>query len=135
MHDEREPGPPRVLVVDDEPVIAEVTAMLVALKGFETRSTTDPWEALEWICSKAFQPDVLLTDIDMPEVTGCDLATLARTELPKLPLLFASGRQDDCGVREGHWRPPCEFLPKPYAVEMLHEALDRVVQHAHDASF
>jgi CheY-like chemotaxis protein len=62
----------RVLVVDDEPIIADTLALIVSQGGDETLAVYGGIEAIE--AAKAFKPHVLLTDVMMPDLDGAELA-------------------------------------------------------------
>ena len=82
---------PSVFVVDDEPVIATTLATILRLNGgFRARSFTKPLEALEAIRLEA--PDLLITDVVMPLLSGIDLAIQVRELCPDCKVLLVSGQ-------------------------------------------
>ena len=78
----------QIFVVDDEPVIASTLAAILQMNGFSTRFFTSPLEALAAARSKA--PDLLVSDVTMPGISGIDLAMKMRAQYPKVqdPALF-----------------------------------------------
>jgi CheY-like chemotaxis protein len=68
----------RVLVVEDQPEIAEGMAALLARNGHQVKISTDSREALE--AAKAFHPDIAFLDLGMPHIDGCELARLFRED-------------------------------------------------------
>ena len=81
---------PRVLVVDDERVIADTLAMILNRSGFEARVSYSGDVALEMAAT--FQPDLLISDVIMPGITGVELAIKFRAVLPTCKVLLFSGQ-------------------------------------------
>ncbi len=83
--------PLRVFVVDDEDVIASSMAMILRFQGgFHARSFTDPLAALT--AAKGDPPDLLISDVVMPELSGIDLAIQIREFCPNCKVLLFSGQ-------------------------------------------
>jgi DNA-binding NtrC family response regulator len=83
--------PLRVFVVDDEDVIASSLAMILRFQGgFHARSFTNPLEALQ--AARLDAPDLLISDIVMPEMSGTDLAIQLRECCPDCKVLLFSGQ-------------------------------------------
>jgi CheY-like chemotaxis protein len=80
---------PRIFVVDDEPVIATTIATILRLNGYSANSFTSPLEALTAARSRA--PDLLISDVVMPDVSGIDLAIQMRAQFPTCKILLLSG--------------------------------------------
>lgn len=68
----------RVLVVDDEPLIAEIVTTLLQCDGFAVEMTTDSIQALARITAEPSRFDVLVSDHDMPQLCGSELIDRAR---------------------------------------------------------
>jgi CheY-like chemotaxis protein len=90
------PIKPKILVADDEPVIADTLAMILNQSGFEARAVYSGEEAVE-VASK-FAPDMLVCDVIMAELNGVETAILMRTFLPKLKVLLFSGQAASADV-------------------------------------
>jgi CheY-like chemotaxis protein len=80
---------PRIFVVDDEPVIASTIAAILQLHGYSANSFTSPLEALTAARSRA--PDLLVSDVAMPGISGIDLAIQMRAQFPTCRILLLSG--------------------------------------------
>jgi len=85
-----DPRKPVVLVVDDEAVIADTLATILSRHGFSTLVAYDGNAALE--AAKLVPPDLLLTDVVMPGISGVDLAIAIRESLPNCKVLLFSGQ-------------------------------------------
>jgi len=80
---------PVVFVVDDEPLIALTLAMVLQSSGFDATSFTDPLEAFRAAHFEA--PDLLLSDVMMPFLSGIDLAAKVKAFCPDCKVLLLSG--------------------------------------------
>jgi CheY-like chemotaxis protein len=81
---------PRVFVVDDEPVIASSLAAILKLHGYSATFFTSPLDALTAARSKA--PDLLISDVVMPGISGIDLAIQMKAQYPDCKILLFSGQ-------------------------------------------
>jgi len=107
------PGRTKVLVVDDQKLIADTLAEILANAGYETMAAYDGWEALE--TAGRFHPDWLLSDVLMPRMNGVELAITLRQKDPRLTILLFSGQAGISdilleGQRRGY---EFELLAKP----------------------
>ncbi|MBB5066115.1 response regulator [Granulicella mallensis] len=104
---------PRVLVADDEQVIANTLAIILNQSGFEARAVYSGEKAVEAI--DEFQPDMLISDVIMTGMTGIEAAIQMREKLPKCKILLFSGQAATADLLErarsqGH---EFEILAKP----------------------
>jgi len=81
---------PRVFVVDDEEIIASTVAMILRQQGFDATAFSNPLEALRAARSDA--PDLLISDVVMPDLSGIDLAIQLRDFCPNCQILLFSGQ-------------------------------------------
>ena len=81
---------PKVLVVDDDPLILKLVKDQLATSGYQPILASSGEEALE-IAKNNNSIDLLLTDILMPGITGIDLAKQFSTSYPQVKILFMSG--------------------------------------------
>ena len=104
---------PAVFVVDDEPVIASTLAAILKLNGYSAISFTSPLKALEAARSKA--PDLLISDVMMPDISGIDLAIQVKARYPKCKVLLFSSQASTQDLLEGARRQGHDFelLQKP----------------------
>ena len=80
-----------VLVVDDEPGIGSILRIKLRLAGFDVTTTTSGAEAIELI--RRQEPDIVLLDILMPDVTGMDVLEKVRT-FSQVPIIVFSAKPD-----------------------------------------
>jgi DNA-binding NtrC family response regulator len=120
---------PRVYVVDDEPVIASSLAIILRQLGFESKSFTEPPEALNAALSEAL--DLLISDVVMPVLSGIDLAIQIQERCPNCKVLLFSGQSATTGMLEnaralGH---NFELLLKPVHPKDLLREIRKVTGH------
>ena len=81
---------PIVLVVDDEVVIADTLSTILTRNGMTTMTAYDGQTALE--IARLIPPDLLLTDVVMPDMSGIDLAIAVKNAVPDCKVLLFSGQ-------------------------------------------
>jgi DNA-binding response OmpR family regulator len=96
MHENR--VKPKVLVVDDERVIADTLAMILNQSGFDARAVYSGERAVEM--ASTFGPDMLITDVIMADLNGIDAAIMIRAILPKIKILLFSGQAATADLME-----------------------------------
>ena len=107
------PSKPRVLVADDEQVIANTLAIILNQAGFEARAVYSGEKAIESLDS--FQPNMLISDVIMTGMTGIEAAIATRAKMPSCKILLFSGQAATADLLEkaraqGH---EFEILAKP----------------------
>jgi CheY-like chemotaxis protein len=119
-----------VLIVDDEAEVAAVVSEILAAEGYAVTTTTYPGLALQLIAESSF--DLLITDVMMPRMTGCELARQVHHLSPDTRVLFMSGYAVREVIVSGL---PC--LVKPFSTDRLvgavKDALHRVSPFARKA--
>jgi CheY-like chemotaxis protein len=84
-----------ILLVEDNPQVADVTAQMLGAMGFKVEVTDRARKALDLLGASAGRIDLLMTDVVMPDgMNGLDLATQVRTRFPALPIILTSGYND-----------------------------------------
>jgi CheY-like chemotaxis protein len=104
---------PRVLVADDERVIADTLAMILNQSGFEAQAVYSGESALELV--PTFKPDMLISDVIMADLNGVDAAIRIRSLLPDIKILLFSGQAATADLLEKARKQGYEFeiLAKP----------------------
>jgi CheY-like chemotaxis protein len=116
---------PLVLVVEDEPAVADVTCRMVLQAGYPCDWVGHGKEAIARVEGGSPLPDLFIIDIVLPDISGIEVARYIVRHRPAARVLFVSA-YPEYGVEP----PPVElgrFLPKPYTAAdlagMLHELL------------
>jgi len=109
--------PARILVVDDEPSLAELLTMALSYEGWEVRSAGDGTAALR--IAAEFGPDAVLLDISLPDFDGVEVLRRLRADRPSLPVLFLTAR-DSAEDRAAGLRAGADgYLTKPFSLEQV----------------
>jgi DNA-binding response OmpR family regulator len=87
---EREPRRPIVMIVDDEQVIADTLSAIFMQNGYTVLTAYDGRSALE--TAKVIPPELLISDVMMPQMNGIDLAIAIRNAAPDCKVLLFSGQ-------------------------------------------
>ncbi len=121
----------RILVADDDIPILQLNVKVLSTSGYLVQAVEDgsaAWEAL--IATKY---DLLITDNNMPKVTGVELIQRLREARMALPIILATGLVPEDDFERSPWLKPNATLLKPYSVDQLlgtvQEVLDTVRAH------
>lgn len=105
-----DPVPMKILYVEDNDLVREVTAELLAQEDRHIVACADAEEALRKFSENAF--DVVITDVSLPVMSGIDLARSILTIKPHLPLIIASGYSLNFGLE--NWGANVRAIIKPF---------------------
>jgi two-component system cell cycle response regulator CpdR len=109
------PTPLKILYVEDNALVREVTAELLAQEQRQIVACADAEEALKEFREKSF--DIVITDVSLPVMSGIDLARNLLRVKPQLPIIIASGYSLDFGLE--NWSANVRAIIKPFeATEM-----------------
>jgi two-component system NtrC family sensor kinase len=118
------PTPRRILLVEDNPEVAEITAEMLRGLGNRVETVSRAKAALDWLASDGTFVDIVVSDIVMPGgMNGLQLAREIRRHHPALPVVLVSGYSDTLGEAQGEFA----VLPKPLTQAALAEAIRRTV--------
>lgn len=108
----------RVLVVDDQPEVLDMTSQLFISLGYEVLSAASGEDALRTL-DREPSIDILFSDVVMPGMNGLELASTARALFPKLKIMLASGFMTKNLREQQHSAGLSQFplLVKPFSVE------------------
>ena len=120
-------GGERLLVVDDEPVIARVVSEQLRRLGYEVTSVTDPEDALELVAEDPEDFDLVLTDLQMPRMDGVELAARMARLRPQLPVVLSTGNRWSVPASTARAAGIREIVDKPFRIEELAHVLRAVL--------
>lgn len=116
-----------VCVDDDDSMLASVSRSLRREPGYEVRTTLNPHEALGWVAAEPVA--VLVSDYEMPEMTGAQLTGQAKRIRPETVRILLTGRRSlDVAVDGINQGEIFRFLNKPFEDRVLRTAVAEAVQ-------
>jgi two-component system cell cycle sensor histidine kinase/response regulator CckA len=115
----------RVLVVDDEQVVRDTTAMILHSQGFVVDAVADGDRAVQAADGQPY--DLVLLDMTMPGRSVTSTYHALRERLPSTPILLTSGYGEPATLNELLEQPATEFVQKPFSVGDLSERIKRLV--------
>ena len=107
---------PRILIVDDDPMIADSLGYLLTSEGFEVEAVfngADAFTALE-----RFQPDLVILDVMLPDISGMDICRHIRS-YSALPVIMLTARGDEVDRVTGLELGADDYMSKPFASREL----------------
>lgn len=107
--------PPLILIADDESVIRDVLASLLAEEGYRVHTVSDGAEALDYLV--LHRPDVIVSDIKMPRMHGLTLVERIRAEGHEMPVILISTWTPPAGI------PGVHFVRKPFDLDQVTDAV------------
>jgi two-component system, NtrC family, response regulator AtoC len=117
----------KVLIVDDDTSMCELLADGLIQHGYQARWNASPHEALTQLAEHDF--DVVLTDINMRDMSGLELCQKATEAYPELPVIvitaFGSMETAVQAIRAGAY----DFITKPFDIDVVAIAIERAVKH------
>ncbi len=115
----------RVLIVEDDELVAELAAGMLSELGFETTITHSAKDALERL-KTGERPNLVFSDVIMPGgLSGIELAHRVRDRFPELPILLTTGYSEEVGGSHGF-----PVLQKPYEMDTLAGALEKLLKRS-----
>jgi two-component system, OmpR family, KDP operon response regulator KdpE len=115
--------PGRILVIDDEPQITRVLRAALAAQAFDVRTANDPEEGIRLF--REWRPDLVITDLVMPGISGVDVCRAVRAISPT-PILVLSVRSHERSKVEALDAGADDYVTKPFGIQ---ELLARVRAH------
>ena len=113
----------RILVAEDEPVLLEMTQLILKRDGYDVIPTTNGLEAIEKIGE--LHPDLIITDIMMPVATGLEILAFLKRKNVKIPVIVLSSTGPGPLVQEAVelGADACAF--KPFSMRELSEKVKK----------
>jgi two-component system OmpR family response regulator len=108
-------SPVRVLVVDDEPNLADLLTMALRYEGWDIKTAHDGYTALR--TAREFKPDAVVLDIMLPDLNGLDVMRRLRDDLPDVPVLFLTAKDAVEDRIAGLTAGGDDYVTKPFSLE------------------
>ena len=116
----------KILVIDDEPNVRTLLAMLLRSQGYEVILADNGWKGLQLYRQE--HPDVILLDLKMPVVDGVTVLKQIRSVDPTLPVIVLTGDATPEREREVRELGASEFIVKGSSLHSLEETLKRLLK-------
>ena len=114
-------GSETILLVEDNEAVRELSSRALRRRGYTVHEARNAEEAIEWSRSSGVKPDILVTDVIMPGLSGPNLAARLMSESPQLRVLYMSGFTDDAMPARGKYWGGVPLLQKPFTPGQLAE--------------
>ncbi len=115
-----------ILLVEDEDAVRTFSARALTNKGYKVAEAPSGAAALRILEEGKFQPEILVTDVMMPEMDGTTLARIVKDKYPHIKIIFISGYAED-RFKE-HLGADVHFLPKPFTLKQLATKVKEVIE-------
>ena len=121
-------GSEMILLVEDDREVCQFAANALRSLGYEIHMAFDGRKALEWIQTRGGpKPDLVITDLVMPELNGKEFVKKAIAYIPDLKAIYVSGYTDNHIVHDGVLEEGVNFLQKPYSQQGLARMVRKVL--------
>jgi two-component system OmpR family response regulator len=118
----------RVLVVDDEPTLAELLSMALRYEGWDVQTAGDGRTAIR--TAKDFVPDVVILDVMLPDFDGLEVLRRLRAQTPTIPVLFLTARDAVEDRVAGLTAGGDDYVTKPFSLEEVVARLRGLLRRA-----
>ena len=117
----------KILVIEDEPIIAKICSRVLSSEGFTVDVATNGLIALDMLKKSGY--DVCISDIRIPEISGIELYRYIRNEQPNLigNIIFISGDVLNNEVKHFLTDNSVNFLAKPFSPQELSDAVTNLI--------
>jgi DNA-binding NtrC family response regulator len=109
----------RILLADDNAAVRDLVRRALVSEGHTVHVTQDGAEALDHLSADPSAVDLLVTDVDMPQLDGLGLAAQALSIKPALPIVLMSGHADQLDKAAGLKAARLKSIGKPFTLEQI----------------
>ncbi|KYK23095.1 chemotaxis protein CheY [Thermoplasmatales archaeon SG8-52-4] len=120
----------KIMVVDDEPDILTTVGQMLEMSGFEVIRAASGKECIKKLTQSSANPDLIVLDIMMPEVSGWDVAAKIK-ENPrwnKIPIVFLTAKGDVMSIGMGGMTSE-DYIVKPFDIKDLIERVKKILEN------
>ncbi|MGB3673199.1 MAG: response regulator transcription factor [Candidatus Nanopelagicales bacterium] len=108
-------SPIRMLVVDDEKTLSDLVAMALRYEGWDVQTANDGMSAVR--AAREFDPDAVVLDVMLPDMTGLEVLARLREEQPHVPVLFLTAKDAVEDRVAGLTAGGDDYVTKPFSLE------------------
>jgi len=117
----KDSGTEIILLVEDNDGVRDLAAKALRRRGYTVHEARDAESAMQWMQTAGVKPDLLLTDVVMPGLSGPNLAARLLQLNANLRVLYMSGYTEDAGAVHGNFWAGVPLLQKPFTPAALAE--------------
>ncbi len=122
-----EPPSARILVVDDEPNIADLLSAALSFEGYQVGVASTGAEAIEQV--RAFRPNLVMLDVMLPDFDGTEVCRRLRNQGEQMPIVFLTARDATQEKVEGLSMGD-DYVTKPFSIEELMARVGAILRRA-----
>jgi len=120
-------GTERILLIDDEQIVANVGSAILERLGYIVTTETDSLHALKTFRLSPVEFDLIITDYTMPKLTGADLSREIRLIRPDIPIILCTGFSEKI-TAEAAIDLGVELVMKPFSMKQIAESVRRILR-------
>ena len=114
---------PRILVVDDEPTVVDVFHEFLTAQGYEVTDCASGEEAIRLL--DELRPDIILTDINLPGLSGLDVMRRARELDPEVAVIVVTGYASAATAIDALRQGAYDYVTKPFDLDEVNQIVER----------
>ena len=122
----RSSTPEHIMIIDDDPAVRRTVVELTKLLGYEVSSFEAGSDALEALSMT--RPDLLISDVGMPGMSGNEVARAVAAIEPELPIVLLTGWGSDLALDPDIHELVAMVLPKPVTLDLLRETIEEIFE-------
>jgi len=115
-----------ILYIEDDPEILENVSFLLSRYTNEVFTATNGEEALKVYKEK--QPDIVVSDINIPKINGLKVAEIIREENPSVPIIIISAHNEDHQLKIAKELNVSSYIRKPFTLQELKDAIAKAIK-------
>lgn len=115
----------KILIIDDEVGIVEELKDYLSEEGFNVQTAVDGKAGMELL--ESFGPDLVITDLKLPDISGIEILKKARTDYPHMRVVVSTGYVDQSLIDEAENFGRDSFIQKPFDLEAIRKEVDKLV--------
>jgi two-component system catabolic regulation response regulator CreB len=123
---------PKILIIEDEPAIADTIQYALETEGFETLTLSSGRPALDLLADERF--DLIILDIGLPDINGMELCKIIR-EKQTLPIIFLTARSDEVDRVVGLEIGADDYVVKPFSPRELSARVKAILRRTRNSHY
>ena len=116
-----------ILIIDDEEIVINICEMMLKSFGHKVLKAHSGYEGLQMFEANKFKIDLIISDLNMPEMDGQEVMDELRKIDPHVKVMLSSGALTDKAEKTGINRGFNGFIPKPYDLDTLCEKMAEIL--------